>query len=74
MNPIKKLATTEKPTEAGRYLWWWSHDSLFPSSELAIVFYDYGVLKVVFGSMERRPCQDISDKGMAGRLWLKVSD
>ena len=74
MNPIKKLATTEKPTETGLYLWWHRRESLLPSSELAYLFYDGTVLKVRFSSMDHPPYYNISNAGIADRLWLKVSD
>ena len=75
MNPIKNLATTEKPTEAGHYLWWCEPEDKAPFYELAVISDSKEGLKVSFDAKDRFDDWELlSDERIADRLWLKVSD
>ena len=75
MNPIKKLATMKKPTEAGHYLWWREPEDKAPFYELAVISDSKEGLRVSFDITERfDDWALLSDERVAVCLWLKVSD
>lgn len=68
---MKDLATKDKPTEPGWYLWWDEQDGEAPHHVLADVRANGGLLSVNFykdlGSDNYSPLANVAD-----RLWLKV--